>query len=66
MSIEIICPLYNGAKYIEELIRSINKQENVDIQKVLFILTDTNDDSEKILKKNGLCYCCFYHTRYCH
>lgn len=50
MRIDIICPLYNGEKYVYNLNRSILNQEKVDINKVLYILTETSDNSEKILK----------------
>lgn len=49
--VDIICPLYNGSSYIENLYYSIKKQKNVEIDNILFILTDTQDNSEKILKK---------------
>lgn len=51
MSIEIICPIYNGKKYIKNLISSIQKQKKVLLKRTLFVLTDTNDNSEKELKK---------------
>lgn len=56
MVIEIICPLYNGEKYIKKLIDSINKQKRVLIKRTLFVLTQTNDNSEKILNKLNLDY----------
>ena len=51
MSIEIICPLYNGKKYIKNLINSIKKQKKVLLKRTLFVLTDTNDESEQELIK---------------
>ncbi|MDD3453717.1 MAG: glycosyltransferase family 2 protein [Bacilli bacterium] len=56
MDIEIICPLYNGQKYINNIIKGINKQKNVNILRTFFILTNTNDESEKILKEKNLNY----------
>ena len=50
MKIDIICPLYKGEKYIKELNKNILKQKNVDINEIHYILTDTNDNSENILK----------------
>ena len=50
MNIEIICPLYKGENYIENLHNSILKQKNVNIKKISYVLTDTNDNSETILK----------------
>ena len=51
MSIDIICPLYNAEKYIEKLDKSIKKQENVNINKIRYILTESKDNTEELLKK---------------
>lgn len=51
MGIEIICPLYKAEQYIISLDESIKKQQNVTIDKITYILTKTNDNSEEILKK---------------
>ena len=51
MKIDVICPLYKGAEYIEQLNENITNQQNVTINKIKYILTDTNDDSEEIFKK---------------
>ena len=51
MNIDIICPLYKGENYIESLHKSILNQKNVSINNVKYILTQTNDKSEDILKK---------------
>ena len=56
MSISIICPLYNGEKYIEDLYSNIMKQRNVDICEINFILTESKDNSEGILKQLNLNY----------
>lgn len=56
MNISIICPLYNAEKYIENLNKSILRQKHVDIASVKYILTDGNDNTEIILKKNNLIY----------
>lgn len=56
MKISIICPLYNGETYVEELYKSIYNQEKVDIESVKFILTESNDSTEDILKKIGAEY----------
>jgi len=56
MSIDIICPLYNASKYIMPLYNSIMKQKDVDIKDILFLLTESIDDSEDILKDNKLNY----------
>ena len=51
MNIDIICPLYKGAKYIKNLNESLVAQKNILVNNIKYILTDTNDDSEKILKE---------------
>lgn len=51
MTVDIICPIYKGKKYIENLQKNIEKQENVDIQNIRYILTESGDNSEEILKK---------------
>lgn len=56
MKIEVICPLYKGEKYILDLVDSINNQVDVENVKIKFILTDTGDKSEEILKNNNLEY----------
>lgn len=54
MTIDIICPLYKGESLINGLVSSIKKQKDVNINKIRFVLTDTGDKSEEILKENGL------------
>lgn len=51
MKIEIICPLYNAETYIEELDKNIKKQSNVDIECIHYILTESKDNTEQILRK---------------
>ena len=53
MRISIICPIYIGQKYIENLNSSILKQKlNTDfILEILYVVTKSIDESENILKK---------------
>ncbi len=51
MNIDIICPLYKAEEYIENLHKNILKQKNVSINRIKYILTNTNDNTENILKK---------------
>lgn len=53
-SIDIICPLYNAESYIVNLNKSLIKQKQVKINKINYLLTESNDNSEKILKENKL------------
>lgn len=52
MDIEVICPLYNAEKFIKPLNDMILRQKNVNISKITYILTISNDNSKKILKEN--------------
>ena len=56
MKVDIICPLYEAENYILNLNNSLLKQENVNINKIQYILTKSKDNSEKILKENKLDY----------
>lgn len=56
MNIDIICPLYHAEKYIENLHNSFLKQKKVDINKIYYILTESNDDTEDFLIKNNCNY----------
>lgn len=51
MNIDIICPLYNAEKDIEGLHKSLLKQKNVEINKIKYVLTESKDNTEEILKK---------------
>lgn len=56
MSISIICPLYNGERYIEDLYINLLKQKNVHICEIRFVLTESKDNTESILEKLNLNY----------
>lgn len=56
MNIDIICPLYNAEKYIENLDKSIKKQKNVNVNKIRYVLTESKDNTEELLKKIGASY----------
>ena len=55
MNIDIICPLYKGAKYIKDLHTSILMQKNVDIHSIQYIITNTNDETESIVQSLKNC-----------
>lgn len=56
MNIDIICPLYNAAKDIEGLHESLLKQQNVQINKIRYVLTEGKDNTEEKLKKINIDY----------
>ncbi len=51
MNVEIICPLYNAEEYLENLDKSLKRQKDIDIKKINYILTESNDNTEQILNK---------------
>ena len=55
-SIDIICPLYKGEKYIDYLHKSFLRQENVKLNKIRYVLTESNDGTEKYLIDNNIEY----------
>jgi len=56
MKIDIICPLYNAENYLTNLNNSLIMQKKVDILSINYILTESSDNTEEILKKNKLKY----------
>lgn len=56
MKVDIICPLYNAENYIISLHESLLRQEEVTINEIKYILTESKDDTENILKKNKYNY----------
>ena len=54
--IDIIVPLYNAENYIVNLHKSFLMQKNVVINKIKYILTESNDNTEEILRKNKYNY----------
>lgn len=55
MKVDIICPLYNAENYIKNLHKSFEIQKNVDINKVIYIITKGKDDTlEKVKQLNCL------------
>lgn len=55
-TITVICPLYNAENYIMELNKNILKQKKVKIDEIRYLLTESNDNSEAILKKEKMTY----------
>ncbi|MEG2289450.1 MAG: glycosyltransferase [Clostridium sp.] len=51
MNISIICPLYNGESFLEELHYSLINQENVEISSIDYRMTEGKDKTEEILQK---------------
>ena len=45
MSVSIICPLYKGSSYIQDLNKSLINQKKVDIKEILYIVTNVDGDN---------------------
>ena len=56
VKIDIICPLYNAEDYIINLDKSLKKQKKVSINNIIYVLTESKDNTEKILKENNIKY----------
>ena len=56
MQVDIICPLYNAEDYILELDKSLKKQKKVTIKNIFYLMTESKDHTEEILKKNKIKY----------
>lgn len=55
-TISIICPLYNAAKYLPSLHQSLTSQKDVNITEIKYILTESSDSTEDILKETHCNY----------
>lgn len=55
-TITVICPLYNAEQYILKLHQSVLRQRNVKISEIKYIVTESDDRTEEILKENDITY----------
>lgn len=55
-TVDIICPVYNGENCILELDKSIKKQENVKINSIKYAVTESEDNTEKVLNDKNIDY----------
>lgn len=55
MTVDIICPLYNAEKYINNLHNSLLKQKNVEIKNIRYILTKSKDNTEEMVRELTNC-----------
>jgi len=49
IDVDIVCPIYKGYKYLEDLYNSFYRQEKVNIKNIIFVVTNTNDDETKLI-----------------
>lgn len=53
-TITLICPLYNAEGYILSLHKSLKKQKDIKIVEFKYILTESSDKTEEIMKNNNI------------
>ncbi|MCI8575243.1 MAG: glycosyltransferase family 2 protein [Bacilli bacterium] len=53
-SVDIIVPLYNAEDYILDLHSSFLKQKEVSLGEIVYILTESSDNTEQILRDNHI------------
>ena len=56
MTIDIICPLYNAEKYIENLHKSFLKQKGVKLNNIKYVLTESKDNTQSLMDSLNLEY----------
>ena len=55
-SITIICPLYNAEDMFLDLNNALNHQEGVTVKEIKYILTESSDRTEDLLRMNRISY----------
>lgn len=50
INVDIVCPLYNAASYLDSLLAGIYKQHNINIVNFIFPVTESNDNTLDIVK----------------
>lgn len=53
LKVSIICPIFNGAKYIPDLVKRIRSQENISDIEIIFPVTKSIDNSFKVALEFG-------------
>ncbi|MCR5232124.1 MAG: glycosyltransferase, partial [Acholeplasmatales bacterium] len=51
MDVMVLCPLYNAENYLYQLHDSLLMQKGIDNLKINYILTESTDKTESILKE---------------
>mgnify|MGYP006909974757 CR=1 FL=1 len=49
IDIDIVCPIYKGYRYLEPLFNSFLNQKNVNIQNIVFAITNSYDDEMNLI-----------------
>ena len=66
MKIDIICPLYNASRYIIDLNDSFLMQEKVVLNKVRYVLTESNDNTKEIMDSANIQYTLIEKSEFSH
>ena len=51
LEVDLFCPLYNSAKYLEGIINGIKHQKNIIVKNIVFSVTESSDNTLQIVKK---------------
>ena len=51
IEVDVFVPLYNAECFVENLVLSIKRQKNVKLNKILFGITESTDNTLNIVKK---------------
>lgn len=43
MKIDIVCPLFRAKNYIDDLLHGLKEQENIEIDNLVFPITESED-----------------------
>lgn len=66
MKIDIICPLYNASEYIIDLNKSFLMQKNVLLNKIRYVLTESSDNTKKIMDEANISYTLIKKSEFSH
>jgi|LAHS01.1.fsa_nt_gb rhamnosyltransferase len=64
--IDVFIPLYNAEPYLPRLFKGIESQKGVQINKVLFAITDSKDNTFSIVEKSGYPYFIVHKDEFSH
>lgn len=55
-TVSVVCPVFNAEKEILDFDKSLKSQEDVSLVEVKYILTESDDNTEKIMNEAGLSF----------
>lgn len=54
ITVSVICPVFNAEKEILDFDKSLRSQKGINLVEIKYILTESDDDTEKIMQEAGL------------